>query len=144
MFRETLGDLPLGSCHSSPHLVSLRCLLLNSKGPHESCNLGSSGQRRLIPGLLPKPVSKTPLFSDLPGSSLLLFLTEPSSPTWALSCCFFHLKPFLCFPVCSFNKHTRKTTWSRVARSFLHEEPTYHLLARGGPAPPVCNSTMKK
>ena len=56
--------------------------LLNYKGPYETCNQGSNGQRQLILGSPPEPVSKTPFLSLLRepkqprlGSLLLLLLS---------------------------------------------------------------------
>lgn len=52
-------SMPMPSLSPSPSPTGVR--LHTSKGPHETCNHGSSGQRQLVLGSSPDPVPKAPM-----------------------------------------------------------------------------------
>ena len=104
-----------------PHLSFLSSVhLLNSKGPHETCNQGNNGQQQLIPGSAPKPVSKT-LFS-------LTFQWTKEAPSRLSPVGFFY--PKLIFVSLSPALiEVLSITWTHVVKSFLHESRTHTLQA---------------
>ena len=116
---------------------------LDTKGPHETCSQGSSGQWQGSSSpanpwscLSPRPLfSLTSTFSQWADSSpalvrsfLRTFLGSQSRAPPGLSCCFYP-KSFICFTVPSFNECPLKITWARVVKSFLYKVWTHTLWA---------------
>ena len=85
-------------------------------------------------GLTPERVSKGPLFASV------IFFPESRQPRLGslllLWSCLFYLKPFLCFTVPDFCKHTLRITWTHVVKPFLHKAKTPHILDPAGADPP--------
>ena len=105
---------------TSRNILYTECTYVRVYPCFETWNQGSSGQQQLVPGLPPEYVFKAPFFS--------------------FSCCFFYLKPFLCFTVFSFNKRILIIMWTQVVRSFLHEIKNPHTTS-GPKADPLWAQT---